>query len=529
MIKPIILFFSLFLFPCIYAENNSKLLEKLDDAISNRQQYMSIKESRIDSLRQLLNPSLSFKEQYDINDKIYDEYLAYKYDSAMVYIEKNKVIAQKIENPKYSQKNEIKTAMLLSTGGLFGESLGKLNNIDRDKLDEPLLYNYYSVLESTYQSDAEYINDSKYTLLYNKYSDTYRDSILLILPKDSELYQSYLGKSFLGNNDLDNAEKVLLPLYKTLDVDTRLYAIVTYNLAKIYNRKGMSEEEEKFLILASISDQMCPLKENRAMQELAIFLYKNRKDKKSLNKAYEYIQLSMEDALFYNNRLRVVQISQKLPIILKAYQDKKAKETRNLKITILIISLLSIIMIGLLFYIYRQIKIIKLVRKNLTKTNNKLHLDNVTKEKHLGLFMDLASSYIDKLSASKEFVRRKLQANQIDDLVKFVNSSKAIDAELKDFFKKFDSSFLALFPTFVEDINKLFRDDQQIKLKKDDELNAELRIYALIRLGINDSAQIISFLRYSPQTVYNYRAKTKNRAKIDKDNFEKSIMDIGIS
>ena len=529
MIKPIILFCTLLLFSCIYADNNSKLLIKLDDAINTRQKYMSIKESRIDSLRQLLNPSLSLIEEYGINDQIYDEYLPYRYDSAMAYIEKNKVIAEKIKIPKYQQKTEIKTSRLLSTGGLFRESLNKLGSIDRANIDESLLYDYYSVLEWTYQANAEYINDDKYTLLYNKYSDTYRDSILLILPKEDKLYQSYLGTTFFANNDLDNAEKILLSLYKTLDVDTRLYAIVTYKLTKIYSRKGMTDEQEKFLILASISDQMCPLKENKAMQDLAIFLYKNRKDNKSLNKAYEYIQLSMEDALFYNNRLRVVQISQKLPIILKAYQYKKAQETKNLKITILIISLLSITMIGMLFYIYRQIKIIKLVRHNLTKTNNKLHLDNINKEKHLGLFMDLASSYIDKLSASKEFARRKLQANQIDDLIKFVNSPKAIDAELKDFFSKFDASFLDLFPTFVEDINKLLYDDQQIKLKKENELNAELRIYALIRLGINDSAQIISFLRYSPQTVYNYRAKTKNRAKIDKDDFEKRIMDIGAS
>lgn len=511
----------------ISADKNADLLKELDKAIDQRPTYMSIKENRIDSLRHMLKKDANPIEEYTVNNQIYEEYLTYRYDSAMAYILKNIDIAKKIDNPKYAQQAQIQMSMLLSTGGLFGESINNIKTINRSKLDESLLYDYFSLLEWTYHTDAEYINDKKYTPIYNKISNCYKDSILLILPANDINYQSYLGKTLLTKGDFDSAEKVFLELYKTLKVDTRIYAIVTYNLAKVYAKKGLKDDQEKFLILAAISDQMCPLKENKAMQELAIFLYKNKVDDKNIDRAYKYIKLSMEDALFYNNRLRAIQISQKLPIILDAYQKKSTKETNSLKYTILIISFLSIIMIGLLIYIYRQMKTVKQARQKLAEVNEKLLTANTTKEKHIGLFIDLASSYIDKLNSNREFVKRKLQTNQIDDLYKFVNSSHFIDVELDEFFEKFDTSFLALFPTFIEDINKLFYDDQQIKLKNNKELNAELRIYALIRLGINDSAKIISFLRYSPQTVYNYRAKTKNRAKVDKENFEKYVMDIG--
>jgi len=242
----------------------------------------------------------------------------------------------------------------------------------------------------------------------------------------------------------------------------------------------------------------------------------------------------MEDAQFYNNRLRILQISQKLPIILHAYQQKSEKEKHSLALSLQIISLLSILTILLLLYLYKQMRVVKksrqelhILNEKLNSLNNKLYDANMTKEEYVGLFMDLCSTYIDKLDKYRETVKRKIMAKQIDDLYKMTNSTRAIEVELDNFFLHFDTAFLSLYPTFVEDMNRLLTEEGKIKIKKGELLNTELRIFALIRLGIKDSSKIAAFLRYSPQTIYNYRTKVKNKSAIDRESFENQVMEIG--
>lgn len=493
---------------------------------------MELKENRIDSLRNLLQEGLTLEERYHINNAIFKEYTTYRADSAMHYIFLNKELADQSGIRKYQDEVTMNLSFILSSTGLYRESIDNLKEINSALLDPELLYDYYYTSEWTYYAAGQYSNDLLYSPQYREIERLYTDSVCSVLDSGSGLYIYYTGKKLLIEGKLEDALNIFLETYPGLAVNTRLYAIMAFDIAHIYNRFGSMDLYEKFLILAAISDQVCPLKENLAMQDLSLYLFRNKPD--DLDRAYRYIQCSMEDAHFYNNRLRIVQISEKLPIIVQAFQEKSEKEKSRITFALVIITILSVCTIALLGYVYKQMKLVKRSRHELqtlndalNRLNTKLNEANHTKEEYVGLFIDLCSSYIDKLDKYRERVKRKLMTKQVDDLYKMVNSTRHIETELEDFFHSFDNAFLKLFPTFIEDFNRLLSENEGIWPKKGELLNRELRIFALIRLGINDSSRIASFLRYSPQTIYNNRTKVRNKAR-NRECFEKDILGIGI-
>lgn len=523
----------------LFAEERDDLIRELDSKIVQRAYYMEIKENRIDSLYKLITPRSSLREQYRINNKIYEEYSTYRYDSAMHYILKNKRIAETLNIQKYKDEIKLHTAMLLSTTGLFKEAIEILESINRNTLDECLLLSYYMTNEWAYLRIKNYVDDEVYSPIYEQKEMMYVDSVFHLLEKGSVDYDYYRGYIPLKQGKMDESEEILLELLPRLSIDSRLYAIVTSNLATINKSQGDINNYEVYLIKSAISDQVCALKENRSMQELAMYLFQEHP--KELDRANKYIQCAMDDAQFFNNRVRTIQIARKLPVIVSAFQDMNKAENRNLRIALAIISFMSVGLILAVIYIYKQIKLVKESRlklrklnnqlnslnTELTDSNNKLSEANKMREEYVGLFIDLCSSYINKIAQYRDTVKRKILAKQIDDLYKISSSSEILQAELTEFFDNFDTAFLNLYPTFITEFNALLTDEGKITLKKTEKLNPELRVFALIRLGITDSSKIANFLRFSPQTVYNYRAKVKKFSVVDRNEFEKHVMEIG--
>lgn len=257
-------------------------------------------------------------------------------------------------------------------------------------------------------------------------------------------------------------------------------------------------------------------------------------DEGRFRKAYEYMQMSLADANFYNARFRRVEIAKSQPVIEQAFLSELARQRFRLYLSLAFISILSLILVVVAYYLHHQMKELRKSRLVIEETNQQLEVlnldlleSNKIKEEYIGHFLNLCSQYIDKFEHFNQLVNRKIKAGQLDALLAMTESSKLVDMELAELLENFDRIFLKLYPDFVTCFNDLFDKEDRIVLKSDELLNTELRIFALVRLGVNDSSKIARFLRYAPNTIYTYRTKVKNKAKVDKETFELEIMKIG--
>lgn len=522
----ILLFISLT--PTYAAEKGTaELYQDLENVLKKRPEYARQKEARIDSIKQQLTHALSPEKKYQTYFSIFQEYYTYRSDSAFFYIGQAANIANSINNYYYKNQCIIYKSLLLSTTGYFSQALDILNHIDRAKLQENLLPDYYEAYEWIYSVWSEYLNDDLYTPTYRRLEIKYTDSLLQVLPPKSAEYNYWKGEYLARTGKQEEAEKYYQEALKGLPRNTRLYACVTCGIAFTYLRRGELPEYEYYLILAAISDMICPLKENLAMQELAMYIFKNKND--DLERANRYLNVSMEDAMFYNDRLRMLEIARKFPSIVNSYQEQNEIKNMRMMWTFAFICILSIGLVISLIFIRKQVKQLRMRRKAIAEMNQELRClnqellhTNSTREEYVSLFLDLCAAYIEKLSKYQELVRRKIKAKQTDDLLKISNSTKMPETDAKHFFLNFDTAFLTLYPNFVKEFNELLREGEEIELKRGEMLNTELRIFALIRMGVKDSSRIATLLFYSPQTIYNYRTAVKNKAR-DRENFEEQV------
>lgn len=511
----------------LHAADLDTLYRRLEYALEHRSEYMQRKENRIDLLKRQLQGEHSSEKAFRLYDSIYQEYYIYKFDSAMVYVDRAEQLATEQGNAYYYNLFAVFRAYLLSTTGYFSEAAATLKRVDQSVFDRRLRKEYYQACQWAYNVWAEYSGDKVYAPRYRKEAALYADSLLSVLEPGTREYEYSQAENAKLADKWDVAEKHYFQALKGLPVDTRLYACVTCGLALNYAEKGDDESYEKYLILSAISDQLCPLKENLSLQELALHIYKTREE--DVDQANRYLNYAMEDALFYNNRLRLLEIARKFPQIVVAYQQQNKEKSQRLSLALVFVCILSVGLLFSLLYIYKQIRQLHARRKELLDVNNqlkelnrKLMDTNHIREDYVSLFLDLCAAYIDKLNKYQELVKRKVKAKQMDDLLKLAYSSKMSEMDAKEFFVNFDTAFLAIYPNFIEEFNALLREGEQIVPKKGEILNTELRIFALIRMGIKDSSKIATLLFYSPQTIYNYRSAVKNRALV-RDDFERQV------
>lgn len=499
----------------------------LENALSERNTYISIKENRIDSLRAMLGKLHNPEERLSIYDRIYDEYYTFSFDSAMHYVNLMTGLSARTRNRFYKSLATIHRSYLLSTAGHFSESINNLKAIDRGELTDSLLADYYIAYEWAYRQWGEYSADTVYAPRYNEMELLYQDSIISVLPADSREYFFWNGERALRKKEYLNAERYYNKVMEMCGMDERIYAMTTFGLALVNARLERWDRYEYYMLLAAVSDQVCPLKENLALQELAMYIYRN--DETEASRANRYLSYSMEDAIFYGNRLRLLEISHKLPDIISSYEEQKARSEQSKTMYIIGIACLLVLSLALMGYVYKQMLQIRASRRSIIHINRELNdrnrklLDtNSLHEEYVSLFINLCAAYINKHSRLQTLVVRKIKSNQTDDLLKMLNSSRLSEADAREFFINFDNSFVKLYPEFVVKFNALLQPGKEIKLKKGEVLNTELRIYALIRLGVTDSAQIANLLFYSTQTIYNYRSVVKSRA-LNPESFESDV------
>ncbi|WP_242661156.1 DUF6377 domain-containing protein [Flavobacterium johnsoniae] len=523
------------------SESTDDILSKLNLALKNKEHYVQLKEERILNFKKIKSDNLTKEQEYNYNKTLYTEYQKFNSDSAIFYVKKNLKIASELQNPEFTALANLQLVNLYSSSGKYRESEAILKSINKSKLPVSLLPNYYVAYREFFEHYAANSYDVKYLHQIQKY----RDSLLTVLDPNTLNFKIAKIQQGMSKKTLGDSQRKLMALLKNVKEDDPQYAMITYLLGNIYEATHQTELRKKYFALSATADLKNANKDNASLQELALVFYEIG----DVDMAYKLTQSAIEDALYCNVQFRTLLMSEVYSIINTVYLEKEAKRKTELQLYLICISLLSVFLILAIIYVYKQMKKVSRIRgelfetsqklaelnQNITETNKQLQERNAQlsesnhiKEEYIAHFFSLCSTYINKLENYRIILNKKATAKQFDEIYKMLKSTTLVDNELEELYKNFDIIFLNLYPTFVKDFNALLIKEEQIVLKQGELLNTELRIFALIRLGITDSVKIAAFLRYSLSTIYNYRTRARNKAAVSRNDFEELVMKIGL-
>ena len=525
--------------------DEKKLLERIDYMIDNDQHYQDIKEKELKHLKQQALDAEDNKTRLLFLDSIYRAYSAYRYDSAYAYMKRGLELAEKCKDSYYITLNKINQASVLSVRGFYSKAEGLLQTLNPETMPYKLKLYYYFTYAWIYNYWESYAKNSDFAAEFCTKKKHYMDLLLQNFKEDRKntVYYNYLlgERIYLDEPTSRKSLTLFLKAMKMSPAKSRIHAMSAYGAARYYKLTGKFDLYEKYLVEASVSDGLCQLKETVALQKLAYYLFK--KDENNSKLAAKYIQHTMEDAQFFNNQLRMMEISNILPVIATANQQAAERSRARILTGFITVSAALIIIIILAFVNNRQKNKLKKnkqeieeqnrkqiemngqlseMNNQLTELNQQLIETNIKRETYLRLFIDISAAYIDKLADYRKLVSRKIKANQAADLLKSLNTHKLEEEETQMFYNRFDKAFMELYPGFVTELNKLLLPESQLEVPTTHTLTTEIRIYALMRLGVTDSQEIATLLHYSTQTIYNYKSGMRAKA-INRDTFESDV------
>lgn len=524
----------------LYANNELKLLtDSLRRVIDEKHVFVKEKEDRINRIKCMLrSPGLTLEGEYRINLRLYNEYKKFHIDSAIHYVDRNIEISRRLNKPYFTNQSFLNLGLLYSMCGRFREAEIILKSIKTSELPRDLLINYYQ----TYSSFWGHYSISVANNLYGKQQAAYQDSLFALIDHTSWDYRMSQASYCIWRDTLKSKE-IFKELLEIEEVGTPNYAMITHSYSRLCHHQKKYDEEKKYLMLSAIADTRNATRENASLQSLALIAY----DEQNLADAFKFTQSAIDDVISSGIHFRAIEIYKFNSIINTAYQAEQARSRSHLTTFLISTSIILFLLVLLVLFIYIQMKktlkikqalaqsneeLLRLNNKlnsmnsQLNDTNNQLCEINSIKEYYIAEFFDVCFSYIHKMEKYQNMLYKIAINKYYDELIKKLKSSALIDDELSALYTRFDKVFLGLYPTFVSDFNALLKDEEKIILKPDALLNRELRIYALLRLGITDSGKIANFLRCSTSTVYNYRTKMRNKAAVDRDEFENEIMKI---
>ena len=525
--------------------DEKKLLERIDYMIDNDQHYQDIKEKELKHLKQQALDAEDNKTRLLFLDSIYRAYSAYRYDSAYAYMKRGLELAEKCKDSYYITLNKINQASVLSVRGFYSKAEVLLQTLNPETMPYKLKLYYYFTFAWIYNYWESYAKNSDFAAEFCTKKKHYMDLLLQNFKEDrrNTVYYNYLlgERIYLDEPTSRKSLTLFLKALKMSPAKSRIHAMSAYGAARYYKLTGKFDLYEKYLVEASVSDGLCQLKETVALQKLAYYLFK--KDENNSKLAAKYIQHTMEDAQFFNNQLRMMEISNILPVIAAANQQAAERSRARILTGFIAVSAALIIIIILAFVNNRQKNKLKKnkqeieeqnrkqiemngqlseMNNQLTELNQQLIETNIKRETYLRLFMDISAAYISKLADYRKLVSRKIKANQAADLLKSLNTHKLEEEETQMFYNRFDKAFMELYPGFVTELNKLLLPESQLEVPTTHTLTTEIRIYALMRLGVTDSQEIATLLHYSTQTIYNYKSGMRAKA-INRDTFESDV------
>ena len=540
-------------------EENRKLLHSLDSLLEQQDLFVRVKEERIKQLKMQYSRVKDVKELYAMNRMVYLEYRVYDADSALHYINKNIQLAQQTNNRTWEVVSLLEQSFVLTSSGLLTEALKAVSDIQPEELPQNLRSEYFGRLCTLYSRLRDYSSEnSQLSEHYNNLQKAFRDSVYLTATPDELRHWNCRAWLYMGTPEIEPVKQAFEENKQTLSNDSRKYSIATYNLSAIYRSENNESKYLENLILSAMADIRSVNGDIGSLQEIAEYLFKHGE----IDRAYNYILYCSQKAMLFHNRVRIVKMSHLQNQIYKAYQEQSRTQQKRLQASLIAVSFLFLVLIGAFLFIRKQMRRLKEANLKLDSTNQKLSVNmdalstahqrleevniqlkdlntqlqevndqlresNYVKEEYIGYVFNICSTYISKLEEFRKNINRKLKVGQIEDVKAMTDSSATASNELKEFYQNFDTIFLHLYPDFVGDFNALLLPEERIELKEGELLNTELRIHALIRLGITDSVKIADFLHCSAQTVYNNRLRTRNKSIIPKEDFINAVKKLG--
>jgi tetratricopeptide (TPR) repeat protein len=503
------------------------LLAELDKTIARRDVYLKEKTSRIASLTEEASHARKEK-QFNVLLKIYNEYRSFIYDSAFRYAHKLQRVGYDLNDPEKISVAKIKLAFVLVSSGLFKEAIDTLENIRLHGLADSVRGEYFYLYARTCYDLADFNRDDFYSPQYASQGNALMDSAMALEKPGSSQYLLLKGLRHVHSHDMAAAKESFEELIYKRKISDQEFAVATSTLSFIYFYSNEPVKSKEMLILAAISDIRASTKETLATLNLADMLYKDG----NVEKAYEYVKIALDDANFYGARHRKVQVAAVYPIIESKHFGLVESKRKMLLLYSSVITLLTVLTIVFAIIILKQYKklgvakrIISEANDSLTETNHQLVDANKIKEEYIWYYFSTTADYITKLDSLKRSLELKLTMKKLEDL-RFTVDSINIKKEREDLYHNFDKVFLKLFPDFVTTFNSFFEEPDRIVLKDDHLMNTELRIFALVRMGIHDNEKIAKILDYSVTTIYTYKTRLRNKSILPNEEFDKKIMSI---
>lgn len=511
------------------ADDTAALLDTLDNVLRNSRRYVDARRAVISKLKASLASAADDEERYRLTGRLREECRSFDIDSALYYANEKMAVARRIGNGSYINDARMNIAEMNGVYGMYKEALDYIDRVDKSVLDVYQMEYYYHVYRNIYGLMADNSSNADMRKLYLDRTDKYRDSILLVNTPGSFNYIIVKADKDNVHGRYDEAVKALNEASSKCD-NIHDNALIDYTLAMSYLGMGDMENFKRHLILSAINDIKSGIREYTSLRMLATQLYNDG----DVDRAYAYMTRCMDDAVACNSLWRIYEVQKSFPIINKAYHQKLARQRKIILCSFAFIILLTLFLAVAVVVIKKQKDKVSAARRlaqeanvRLKELNRELSESSHIKEEYIAHYIDQCSLYIDKMDKYRKHLQKVAQKGGAKELFDEIRSKSFIDNELKDFYAHFDDSFLKLFPNFVDDFNSLLVPEQRIRLKPSEKLNTELRIFALVRLGISSSTKIASFLRYSVTTIYNYRVKLRNAAAGDRDKFDDDVMMIG--
>lgn len=493
-------------------------LYSLDLALKDGSRYYSAAMQPLDSMKRLLGSrGMKDAERLRLYQKISEFYMARVADSALLYAQRARSLAEHMNNEAEIRRSMIYIMNAYSCAGFFTNATHTLDSISIAGANHEDQILYWQAARSLYSNLANYAGDD--TMLFSRWNQKTKaaaDTLISLFDKGDPMRIFLEGERAIGQGENAKARAELLHLLASLPKASNLHGMVCFQIARTYQSNDQSQYAA-YLAKAAESDVWSGVRDGIALPMLGAWLY----EQNEFARAFNYITYSLNEAYAGNARMRVVFISKWVPAIDEAYRHDINRSRYEMMALAILMSLLLGAMVIMMVFLMKEMK--KRREAHIALASASRMKDNYIRD-----FIRLCSAYSEKYDTLSKTVVRKITAGQTQDLIKMVKNGKASESENEDFYRSIDGVFLTIFPDFIEKVNDLLQPDERFEIDKESKnLTPELRIYGFVCLGVTESVKIARILNYSVNTVYTYRNRMRKRA-ISHESFDEDVMRIGV-